>query len=149
MTIFRPLIDSDIPSVIHIERSVYSNPWPEDAFSGSILDKAFVIEHDDKIIGFIVCIVVLDECSIVNIAVAPDYQHQGIGKMLLQEMFKVMGESGVEIFYLDVRETNIVARSLYESLGFKRIALRKNYYTKPDEDAVVMCLDNYEKITGE
>ncbi len=145
MITFRNMVLEDIEQVIAIENSVYTNPWPASAFEPSLLESAYVLDFAGVIVGFVICIVVIEECTIINVAISPDHQRCGYGRLLFNELLQTLSERDIQLYYLDVRESNIAARKLYEGLGFKRIALRKSYYSHPDEDAVVMCLDTKDQ----
>lgn len=141
MQIFRLMQAEDIPQVLAIENQVFTPPWPFSAFAASLHDHSYVLVDGDSIIGYLMCIVVIDECSIINIAVHPKYQRKGFGALMFAKIFELLIPLGIVLYYLDVRQSNLAAQSLYEKLGFRRIALRKSYYSEPEEDAVVMCLD--------
>ena len=94
-----------------------------------------VAAEDDTVIGFLAFEQVLDEGSIVDVAVHPDYRRRGIAKALITSA--VNSAEGLYTVFLEVRESNVPAVRLYESLGFERIAVRKGYYDHPKEDAVI------------
>ena len=96
------------------------------------------IEEKEKILAYCSMQTVLDEGDILNVAVSPDRQREGIGYFLVDSMLKMAEMIGIHIVHLEVREGNGTARRLYERLGFKEDGLRKNYYTDPTENAVVM-----------
>ncbi len=133
--------DEDIPAILRIENAVFSHPWPESAFDSTQFKDSFVLELNGSVIGYIMGMVVMDECSIINIAIDPDHQRQGYGYLLFMKFIEMMTPRGVQVYYLDVRESNVSAQRLYEKLGFRRIALRKSYYSDPEENAVVMCYE--------
>lgn len=115
--------------------------WTSDALR-SQLDKAdsrcTVAVEDDIIIGFLAFEQVLDEGSIVEVAVHPDHRRRGIARHLITSA--INSAEGLHTVFLEVRESNAPAVKLYESLGFERIAVRKGYYDRPKEDAVIMKL---------
>ena len=106
----------------------------------SQLDKAdshcTVAVEGDTVIGFLAFEQVLDEGSIVEVAVHPDHRRRGIAKALITSA--IHSADGLKTVFLEVRESNTPAIKLYESLGFERIAVRKGYYDHPKEDAVIM-----------
>lgn len=105
----------------------------------SQLDKAdsqcTVAVKGDTVIGFLAFEQVLDEGSIVEVAVHPDYRRMGIAKALITSA--INSAEGLHTAFLEVRESNVPAVKLYESFGFERIAVRKGYYDHPKEDAVI------------
>jgi ribosomal-protein-alanine N-acetyltransferase len=88
--------------------------------------------------GFISYHQVLEEAEICNLAVLPEKKGQGIGKQLLQAMIRSCLAAGVERIFLEVRVSNFPAQALYLRSGFEIIGRRKNYYSHPQEDALIM-----------
>lgn len=138
MNTIRSFTQQDLPAVLRIENLAFPHPWPEEAFLHFLCADSWVILRDEVLAGYIICHSVLDETTIVNFAIDPGFQRQGLGQALLEHALLQLGEQGVRYFYLDVRVSNAVARSLYQKHGFKRLGLRKGYYSHPDEDALVM-----------
>ena len=116
--------------------------WTMDSLR-SQLDKSdsrsTVAVEDDRIIGFLAFEQVLDEGSIVEVAVHPDHRRKGIARELIKNAVECCEE--LETVYLEVRESNIPAISLYKNLGFYEVGKRRDYYSDPKEDAVIMRLD--------
>ena len=108
--------------------------------------------EENKLVGYICCMAVVDEASINNFAVAPDHQAKGIGKKLLQEMISLLKKRGMERLWLEVRVSNDAAYNLYKKIGFTEIFRRKDYYQNPIEDAYIMELaltsENKEEAEG-
>ena|ERR1700727_1759016 len=103
---------------------------------------ALVIEQDGKVDGFIVGHEIGghhfgDEWEIENIAVTGSAQCGGLGTQLLSEFLNMVRERGRTIF-LEVRESNLAARALYQKLAFVEAGRRKNYYENPPEDALIL-----------
>ena len=94
--------------------------------------------EDDTSVGFLAFEQVLDEGSIVEVAVQPDHRRGGIARNLITSA--INNAEGLHTVFLEVRESNTPAVKLYESLGFTQIAVRKGYYDHPKEDAVIMNL---------
>ena len=100
-----------------------------------------VAVEDSKVVGFLAFEQIMDEGSIVEVAVSPDHRRRGIARALIREALQVC--EGLRTVFLEVREGNAPAVALYESLGFERIAVRRGYYDKPKENAIIMR-KNYE-----
>ena len=139
----------DIPTIMIMEKKLFSTTWEEDMFIEEIEKQyAFVMEIKDKIIGYICGWKLLDEVNITNIAVAADFQRKGFGKELVKFLMSKLMDEKCFKFFLELRESNLAAKLLYENMGFRMIGLRKNYYHSPQEDALVMgvnIMDNFEK----
>ena len=80
----------------------------------------------------------LKETDMMNIAVDPDYRRQGIAEKLCLALVEALKEKGNHCLTLEVRASNAPAIALYEKLGFTQVGLRKNYYHKPKEDALIL-----------
>lgn len=93
--------------------------------------------------GFLSVSIVCDEAEIINIAVMPQKQQQGIATQLWTEAKQLFEQRGVKFCFLEVRQSNEKARRFYEKCGFKVIGERRAYYQAPVEDAVIYC---WEKI---
>ena len=85
---------------------------------------------------------VLDQASIHNIAVRPQWQRQGLGRALLEACLDVMRDAGLQTCLLEVRASNAAALGLYGELGFTLDGRRRDYYRVPSgrEDALLMSL---------
>lgn len=141
--IIRRMTEKDIDSVWEIERLSFSVPWSRESFLSELENDYaiyFVYEEDAKVWGFAGMHHIVDEGHITNIAVHPQKRRQGIGKALLDALICYAKENGIIGLTLEVRSRNIAAISLYKSFGFKEMGLRKNYYTNPSDDAVIMWL---------
>ena len=115
--------------------------WTKDSLRSQLEksdSRCTVAVEDDRIIGFLAFEQVLDEGSIVEVAVHPDCRRNGIARSLITSA--IQSAEGLNTVFLEVRESNTPAVGLYESLGFERIGVRKGYYQKPKEDAVIMNL---------
>ncbi|MEK7742722.1 MAG: ribosomal protein S18-alanine N-acetyltransferase [Nitrospirota bacterium] len=139
----RAMRESDLPSVVAIERLSFSTPWSETLFFNEIykqrsIPKVAVI--GDRIAGYICANHVADEGHILNLAVHPDFRRRGIANTLVENILKELKENACRFLYLEVRASNNAARKLYEGFGFSVVGTRKGYYTEPKEDAVIMML---------
>lgn len=138
----RRMTDDDAISVLALESAATQFPWSLTQYVDSLSakDDAWVLEEESQLIGFIIFKPVLDETTLLNIAVHPNHQKKGYGQHLLELGLKKQADKGVKTCFLDVRVTNETALQLYRSFGFSSVGTRKEYYpgeTKR-EDAIVM-----------
>ncbi len=141
----RRMTIDDIKKVAQIEKDNFSIPWSEQAFADSLKlpESLFVVaENDGTIIGYCGMYISFKTASITNIAVDVDYRRKNVASMILNEHFKIAKEKGVTDVTLEVRQSNVAAISLYEKNGFKEMGIRKNFYDRPKEDALIMWKHN-------
>ena len=136
-----PLNEENVAAAAALCAACFSSPWPESVYRRQIGEPRAVglvcTDRDGRAAGFIFCDYVVDELTLNTLAVRPDCRRQGIAEMLyLQAEAAVSGICTV--CYLEVRESNIPARKLYEKLGFVQNGYRPRYYHDPDEAAVLM-----------
>lgn len=145
MTI-REMQVEDLTQVMELEESLFSVPWTKEGFFSFLMrDNTLflVVEENGKILGYCGVLLVLDEGEITNVAVCRQRQREGIGQFLLSGLFLLLRERGIRGLHLEVRESNRTAIRLYERMGFQKDGLRRNYYTDPSEDAVLMTRTEY------
>ena len=142
--LIRRMEPEDVESVLGIESRVFTTPWQAHTFlsligrSGSEL---WVMEHPVAgILAYAVLWCILDQAELANIAVRSEYRGQGYASRLLERVLQIVRDREVETIYLEVRASNTRALELYERFGFSQVGVRKNYYDKPTEDALVMRL---------
>ena len=99
-----------------------------------------VAEQDGKTAGYVGCQTVLDEGYITNVAVSPDFRRQGIARALIAELTAKAEENKLAFVTLEVRESNAPAIALYTGAGFAPVGKRKNFYSNPTENAVLMTI---------
>ena len=143
MSIISQIEACDFERLYEIEQQAHLVPWSFGTLKNNQGDRYLNIKliENNQIIGFAICQTVLDEATLFNIAILPNYQGCGFGKLLLGELIFQLKERGVQTLWLEVRESN-PARFLYEKIGFNEVDIRKNYYPKPSggrENAVVMA----------
>jgi ribosomal-protein-alanine N-acetyltransferase len=126
--------------VAQIENLCFSDPWSVESLELMLGDQAtgLVAIEDGKLLGYVGMIWVLDEGQIVNVATHPDSRRRGVGRALMSAIEQLAKDRGIVFLSLEVRESNIAARSLYSSLGWVECGIRKNFYSKPTENACVM-----------
>ena len=124
-----------------IERLSFSDPWSADAFLESMQNSVicyFTAYEDIALIAYAIFAKIAPEAELLNLAVHPDKRKCGLADTLLERAFSKLREDGVSELFLEVRESNTPARTLYAKKGFVPIARRKQYYRYPTEDAIVM-----------
>ncbi len=142
----REMRKEDIPSIIILEKELFSTAWEEEMFLEEIEKQyAYVLQEENEIIGYVCGWKILDEFNITNIAIASDFQRQGFGELLVRFIISKLLKDECYKFYLEVRESNNKAQRLYEKIGFSVIGSRKKYYHTPEEDAQILGL-NYTNI---
>ena len=139
----RPAEPADLAAVLEIERESFSDPWSTAAFRSAVTAPHvyFLVaigREPQRLLGYLVAWFAADEGEIANIAVAPAARQLGVGRRLLDAAVRQARERGVATMFLEVRESNVAARTLYESRGFAPVGRRRHYYQKPSEDALVM-----------
>jgi ribosomal-protein-alanine N-acetyltransferase len=113
----------------------------EAAFSETGLDRVvLVIEEECVVKGFLIAQAVEHEWEIENIAVAGLARRRGLGTRLLSEFLDLARKRGTQGVFLEVRDSNLAARALYEKWAFVEAGRRPRYYRQPEEDAVVYRL---------
>ena len=129
--------------ISRIENESFSTPWSADSFLTLPSEVLFAgaFDGDGKLIGYGCLIALGEESELLNLAVTGSQRRRGAGGGLLDFLIEEVGRSGARRCYLEVRASNEAARSLYVSRGFYRLGLRRDYYRKPKEDAVIMALD--------
>ncbi|GGX58668.1 ribosomal protein S18-alanine N-acetyltransferase [Saccharospirillum salsuginis] len=141
----RRLVRASVPDrdrLAAIDRSAGPHSWPETALSRALeRQQVLTIEIDDDIVGFLVENRVLDETTLLHLAVGAEHQGRGHAGWALKAWLADLARSGQCRCLLEVRAGNQVAVRLYERLGFEDIGRRKGYYSSPEgaEDARVMA----------
>jgi len=135
---------SDLPRIMPLENNAYDFPWSEaifrDCFNSAYTGLA--IEVEGALLGYGMLSIAAGEAHILNVVIDSNQRSCGLGRKLVRRLIDQARWHRVERVFLEVRASNIVARSLYANLGFQEIGVRKAYYPgrKTREDAVVMSL---------
>lgn len=146
MIVIRPMAFTDVDSVFYIEEASSFSPWSKKILQDCIRVGyvCLVLENTltDSVIGFLIFMISQGECHLLNIAIAPREREGGHGRYLLNHMIEIAREQNVERILLEVRVSNKIALHLYQTLGFVKVGIRKNYYQTKDnrEDAILMTL---------
>lgn len=143
--IIRKMKDADTAAVAALEKECFSEPWSETELKKSMQQSNycfFVAEEENQVLGYLGMYQILDEGDITNVAVTSSARNRGIGAHLLQTLMKNCLSLGVTCITLEVRESNQSAIHLYQKHGFSIEGVRKNYYSQPTENALIMW--NYD-----
>ena len=131
--------EKHLPALAELEKQCFHAPWSENMLREELGGGIFLVaEQDGQVQGYVGCQTVLDEGYITNVAVFPDCRRRGIAEALLHELLRRAEEKGLAFVTLEVRASNAPAIALYEKLGFAPVGVRKNYYSAPVEDGVLM-----------
>jgi ribosomal-protein-alanine N-acetyltransferase len=133
----------DLDGVLALEEASFNNPTTREWYEGELKrpDVCFIYvlrtpEH--PVAGFCAFWLVADQAHINNLAVLPELRSRGLGTQLLEAVIAEAAHLGAGVLTLEVRESNTPALRLYQRAGFQTAGVRKNYYTKPVEDALIL-----------
>ncbi len=138
-------VDRDLDGVLDLDNSTFSSPWTRSmylAFLASAPSSHLLVMRawDDALLGYCSFMEIVDELHIQNIAIQPHARGQGLGRALLDYTLRFGVARGARHATLEVRRSNAAARQLYASAGFVEEGCRRNYYTAPTEDGMVLWL---------
>ena len=142
-----PLVDDrDLEGVIEVEAASFTNPWTREMYSWELRNRSvchiLIVRNENCwVAGFCAFWIVFDEMHINNLALRPQFRAQGIGTALLRHALGEARELGARRATLEVRASNDPARRLYARQGFYVAGTRRNYYTNPVEDALILWRD--------
>ncbi|MCL2774252.1 MAG: ribosomal protein S18-alanine N-acetyltransferase [Oscillospiraceae bacterium] len=145
-----PLTKEHIAEVCKIEKECFSDPWSKNMFC-DLLNIPFAVNlaaveisgntaNAEKVVGYFIFYDIFPECQILNVAVKESKRNMKIATRLFSAVFDYAKEANLSEFYLEVRPSNEKAIALYKKFGFKIDGVRKNYYKRPKEDAILMSL---------
>ena len=138
--------DDDLTGVLEVENESFTNPWTREMYSWELQNRSvchiFVVRTPDcTVAGFCAFWLVFDEIHINNVAMRPKFRGLGIGSALLHHVLAEARNLGARRATLEVRASNEGARRLYDRLGFYVAGTRRNYYSHPVEDALILWRD--------
>lgn len=136
----------DVPAVAALEAASFPQPWSQQAFEYEMREnpvaRYLVVERAGQLLGFAGAHLIFEEGHITNVVVARSARGQGLGRALMDALMQYAANLGARYLTLEVRESNQAAISLYSSLGFIRVGVRRGYYQDNREDALLMVCDN-------
>jgi ribosomal-protein-alanine N-acetyltransferase len=135
------LSEAYLLEVMAMELESYADPWSEGMFRQEVDNAAshfYVLLDGDHLVGYGGFWLLIDEAHITKLTVSTSLRRQGLGASLLQYLLRRAVWLGAATVRLEVRESNLPARRLYETAGFKAVGVRKGYYARTNENAIVM-----------
>jgi ribosomal-protein-alanine N-acetyltransferase len=135
---------ADLEPVMAIEKASFAYPWSPRFFLQELqvqCARSFLAEIDGRIVGYVLFWLLPNEIDVHNLAVHSEFRRQGIGRLLLQQVISEARRRSLARVTLEVRQSNLAAQKLYESVGFVTIGIRKGYYSDDGEDARAMALE--------
>lgn len=140
--VVRPVMESDLPALFVLASVCFpDDPWSlarlrED--TQGVHAVGLVVEAGERLLGFVLARLVLDELELHQIGVHPDVRRLGFGQVMLQALKAKTLPLGMRVIFLEVRASNEKARRFYEKHGFQHMGVRRGYYSQPTEDAILM-----------
>lgn len=134
-----PMNAEDIQGIVILEKECFSSPWTKEGIEEELHNpnSHFLCAKSEGIMGYIGVQEICGEAYITNVAVGNEFRRNGIARKLLQAACLGADERKCEFITLEVRESNLPAVSLYESEGFERVGMRKNFYSNPIENGII------------
>ena len=136
-----PMAEAQVGQIAALEAETFSLPWDEASIRRELTNRLslwLVALEDETVLGYVGSQTVFEETDILNVCTAPAARRQGVAEALMTELEKQLAPKGVEKIALEVRASNEPAIALYKKLGYTRVGLRRGYYEKPREDALVL-----------
>ena len=136
----REMTEEDIKEIAELEKECFSEPWSENSLRDELTNETarfFVLRDSEKLLGYIGANNICNEVYITNVAVNSKCRGKGYGGILVKHLIKQSEAERAFFITLEVRKSNENAIKLYEKCGFKLIGERKNFYSKPTEDALI------------
>ena len=131
-----------LDELTQLEKLCFSHPWSRSGLEEELgrPGSLFLVAEapDGRVMGYVGCQYVLDEGYITNVAVFPCWRQQGVAQALLRSLEEKGRSLGLSFLSLEVRESNLPARKLYEKSGYRQEGRRKNFYTDPREDGLIL-----------
>lgn len=140
----RPMEKRDVEGVEEVEKECFSVPWTKEGIESELSNdtaRFFVAEQTGEVAGYLGMHIVLDECYIANIGVKEKFRRKGIANQLLEFGEAKAKEENCAFISLEVRVSNEKAIALYSKRGYNEIGIRKNFYSEPTENALIMTKD--------
>ena len=136
--------EADLAEVLKIENAIYTHPWTHGNFADSLRAgyDCFTWRVSGELVGYFILMAAAGEAHLLNLSIAERHQRRGHGTALLREVAALARRRGASNMFLEVRPSNEGAQKLYTRFGFRKIAVRRDYYPARfgREDALVFSL---------
>ena len=158
--VIRPMREEDIPQLVQLEQEAFGSQEPGISFHQELRNRlaSYIVacqassnrvadggdSAEGQVLGYAGLWFVLDEAHLISIAVGEANQRQGVGHQLLTAALELAREKAAIMMALEVRVSNTSAQALYEKFGFKRVGVRRGYYTDNHEDAYLMTVEHID-----
>ena len=136
-----PMLETHVQQIAALEAANFSAPWDEASIQNELdnpLSLWLVAAEGETVLGYVGSQTCFEDADILNVAVSPGARRRGIAETLMTELERRLVACGAERITLEVRASNLPAIRLYEKLGYAQAGLRKGYYEKPREDALIL-----------
>jgi ribosomal-protein-alanine N-acetyltransferase len=145
--------EPDLTGVLEVESESFTNPWTREMYTWELQNRSvchiYVLRLPEcAVAGFCAFWLVFDEIHINNVAIRPPYRGQGLGTALMDRVLEAARGLGARRATLEVRASNLPALRLYERLGFRQAGVRRNYYSHPVEDALILSRDDPQPLAS-
>jgi ribosomal-protein-alanine N-acetyltransferase len=140
LLLLRPLGESDLDAILQLDQTALGGLWSRAGYQRELASPnsdLLGIWSEGSLLGLGCLWAILEEAHITTLAIAPDYQRQGLGQWLLLELLRLAQQRGLERATLEVRESNAAALGLYQKFGFRTAGRRKGYYQDNGEAALI------------
>ena len=137
----RWMIRRDMPAVLDIEADSFEFPWLEEDFIRCLRQRnciGMVVEHDDRVVGFMVYELNKTRLHMLNFAVSPEFRRLGVGSQMIGKLIGKLSAQRRSRIILEVRETNLPAQLFFRENGFRAVSVLRDYYEDTPEDAYLM-----------
>lgn len=143
LPVIRPMTSDDIKKIAELEKECFSEPWSEKSLSEELINptaRFYTLSNNGEIMGYMGANNICNEVYITNVAMGEKYRNNGLGVRLVKYLILQSAFENADFVTLEVRKSNEPAIKLYEKCGFKKVGERKNFYSKPTEDALLYTL---------
>jgi tRNA threonylcarbamoyladenosine biosynthesis protein TsaB len=138
----RGMTSADLPRIDELEHRLFADPWPRSSFLDALADPkaaCLVAERGGSVAGYLIASVLPPVAELQNLGTAPEQQRAGVARALVDALLDTCRSRGVRELALEVRVSNAAAQALYRTHGFRLVGLRRGYYRRPEEDALLMA----------